>query len=150
MTGQGEPRRYKPKRYRITFDDGHEYAGLEVTCKAVSLDVLIGMMSAADSLGSISSGQMTDADRQAFRDIVCHLASVIVSWNVDDDDDQPVAPDAAGLMGQELGMVLAITTALTERVASVAPPLPQGSPNGQAGDIESLLPMEPLPASPAS
>ena len=136
---------YKGKRYRITFGEGEEFEGLELTCRGASLALLLDIEEGGQVLAAVK-GSATEEQKQQLRRFYEDLASVIVSWNVVTDDDEPVTPDADGLWSRDFDEVMAILSAYTTRVASVPRPLPPASVNGQAvmtGAAETAIPMEP-------
>lgn len=125
---------YKAKRYRLVWDDG-EYAGLEVTMKPAS----IGQMMEMEQIGGLDPQKTSVAE---IRPLIGMLAGLIVSWNVEDDDGQPVPADEDGITGQDIGMLTAIITEFGRRITAVDPTSPNGSPNG----AEAVTPTPPIPA----
>lgn len=149
-------RRWKGRRFRITFADDHEFAGLEVHMRSAPIGLVLAMSEATSQLeGLRDTGSLTEGQSAGFRGLVEQLAQVITWWNVDDDDDQPVKPDVEGLLAQEPMLILTLVEQWAARQTQVAPPLPQGSPDGGSPGAslamtELSLPMEPLSSSPVS
>jgi hypothetical protein len=144
---------YKGKRYHITFGEGEEFEGLELTCRGASLGLLLDLEEGGQVLTAVR-GTPTAEQKQQLLKFYEDLAGRIVSWNVVSEgdgpgDEIPVKPDADGLWSRDFDEVMAIFSAYTAKVARVAPPLPQPSANGQDATepIESLIPMSPGPSS---
>ena len=122
---------YKPKRtiYKLDFSDT-EYAGLEVAVRAGSIDDLLGLQELAGA-----DGMTADEARRMFTG----FAALLVSWNVEDDDDQPVPTSYEGVASQEPDFIKAIITAFYANVAGTPPPLPGASDSG-ANSGEAPIP----------
>jgi hypothetical protein len=75
----------------------------------------------------------------------------LVSWNLTDDDDQPIPATAEGLRQVDTSLVTALKTAWLQSIVGVhdADPLPRSSPSGEPSPVESI-PMEALSESLAS
>jgi hypothetical protein len=123
---------YKPKRtvYKLDFSET-EYAGLEVAVRAGSIDDLLGLQELADQ-GALTAEEA----RQMF----AGFAALLVSWNVEDDGDQPVPATYEGVASQEPDFIKAVVTAFFTNVAAAPPPLP-GASNGGANPVEASIPM---------
>lgn len=143
-------KRYKPKPYRITFDDDHPYAGLEVIMRRASVDTVLGMMADAGLPEDAPEAELAEARAEAELRIVRHVADLVTWWNVDDEDDRPVTPDEAGVRSQDYGMVTAIFHAWRAQALTVPPPLRGSSPDGPGQEEPGSIPMEPLPPPPES
>lgn len=154
--GERTKKRYKPKPYRITFEEGHELEDLEVHARRMSVGDALELMELGDLAREVadrSAVMITEGHKKAVEAVIARMADVITWWNVDevtesDDGEEaarPVTPDEEGLRSQDLTLVMAVFEAYFDRVASVAPPLPDGSPGGpnpagQAIPMETLLP----------
>jgi hypothetical protein len=122
---------YKPKRtvYKLDFSDT-EYAGLEVAVRAGSIGQLLALQELA------GQEEMTaDEARQMF----AGFAALLVSWNVEDDDDKPVPVTYEGVASQEPDFIKVIITAFYANVAGAPPPLPGASGSGGTSAAESTL-----------
>jgi hypothetical protein len=137
--------RFKPKRktYRLVFED-EGMAGLEVVMRSLTVESMTQMARAADAV----KGDTVDA--AAIEDLFARFAAALKEWNLDDDDDQPVPPTAAGVMSQDLDFVMAVFEAFFRAVTDVDPPSPAASPGGGTSGQERSLPMEPNSPSPGS
>ena len=113
---------YKPKRtvYKLDFS-ATEYAGLEVAVRAGSIGDILGLQELA------SAGEMTAEEA---RQLFAGFAALLVSWNVEDDDDKPVPATYEGVASQEPDFVKVIVTAFFANVAGAPPPLPGASDSG--------------------
>ena len=113
---------YKPKRtvYKLDFSET-EYAGLEVAVRAGSIEQLLALQELADR-----DAMTADEARQMF----AGFAALLVSWNVEDDDDKPVPATYEGVASQEPDFIKVIITAFYANVAGTPPPLPDGSNSG--------------------
>lgn len=150
-------KRYLPRPYRITFEEGHELEDLEVLARRMSVGDLLDLMQVADLARDVADGsaaEVTEAHRQAVEQMITRLADVIIWWNVDEAAEVdgkevalPVAPDEAGVRAQDFVMVMAIFQAYYERVTSVMPPLPVGSSAGPSPAELASIPTETPPPS---
>ena len=113
---------YKPKRtvYKLDFSDT-EYAGLEVAVRAGSIGDLLALQELADA-----DAMTADEARRMF----AGFAALLVSWNVEDEDDGPVPVSYKGVASQEPDFIKAIITAFYANVAGTPPPLPGASDSG--------------------
>jgi hypothetical protein len=139
---------YKRQRYKLTWSDG-PYEGLVILARPPTVDALLDLEELQTAAGT--------GDRKALRELIGHLAGLIVSWNVLDDDGQPV-PVSGDALAEDLGMIYAISDAYASKVmesARVPPPLPRRSGSTRAKpaapQIPPEIPMTPLkPVSRAS
>ena len=124
---------YKPKRtlYNLTFEDP-ELEGLKVTTKSLPVDSLLEMLELADQ----ADGEKPDM--AAIEKLLGRFARVLVSWNVEEDDDTPVPATKEGLLGQDIDFLLQIITAWAKAMVQAPPPLPGASPSGATSPEESL------------
>lgn len=137
-----------PRRARklIFAEDDEDMQGLVVRCNSVPL---------ADFLEIASLTTVADSDPGAaaslkiFDDLLERFASVLVEWNVEDADGDPIPTTVAGLSQHEFGWVLNLIKAWIQTIGDVAGPLPQPSSDG-VPILEASIPMEPLVLNPAS
>lgn len=149
MAAERSKKRYKPKPYLIRFDDDHEFADLEAGMRRPSIADITAITGCYGKMGDFGAGAAspTLAQMEALGDLIGAFAPMISWWNVDDDDGQPVQPDADGLRSQDPSLVMALFVAWFERTTAVPPPLPAGSPSGP--DL-SQIPMAPPQPGPPS
>lgn len=125
---------FKVPTKRLVFDDP-ELAGLEIYTRGVK----IGQMRQIASLADFGENMPSDEDlAPVFR----ALAGAIHSWNLDDDDGDPITPSVAAVADLPFEMIMHIMNALMATI-SVAPPLQQPSPDGSAS-LAASIPMEVL------
>lgn len=124
---------YKRERplYKLVFADP-EFDGLEVMTKSLPLGEFL-------ELQKLQARAAEDPD--AAEQVIRRLADVIVSWNLEDDQDQAVPATYDGLLGQDLPFVMVIFQAWQEAVSSVPNRSPDGS-NGGGTSLELSIPME--------
>lgn len=97
-----------PKRTAtLTFEEGHDYHGAEVS---VRLDVPMSVVFEFDSL-SPADGMRRFGDE------------ILIDWNIEDDDGNPVPATADGLLSQSSDFGLALLDAWKESAAGVPTPL---------------------------
>lgn len=131
--------RPEPKLYRLTFD---EHPGLVVRAKSCSAAQLLRVSELAENT---EQGKELGGVRMLFGE----FAEVLVSWNLEDQDGEPVPTTLEGLLAQDFDLVIALIDGWMEAVAGVPAPLEQPSSSGAPFLVESL-PMEPLSPSRAS
>lgn len=138
---------YTPRHrvYVLDFDGDDEFDGLEVRMRAAKL----GMIFDARALASVDVNNPQLADVEGIAEQFEVLAEHLVSWNVQDDDGNPVSADLDGLKAQEIPFVGRLFTAWQQAMGDVSGPLPQRSSSSRPPDSLSL-PMEPLAGSLAS
>lgn len=131
---------YKPKRkiYNLDFE-GTEYEGLQVTIRGLNTGQYMHLFEAK---AEAEAGGETN-------NLLTIMASRLVDWNVEDEDDTPVPATLDGIKTQDLDFNLAIVNAWTTAMAGVPAPLEQPSIDG-GPSLEASMPMEPLSPSLAS
>ena len=122
-----------PRAVRIQFAPEHQYHGAEARIRHMSL-------------GEWEAVIESDEDNA-----LAEFGKRLVSWNLTDDDDQPIPATAEGLRQVDTSLVTALKNAWLQSIAGVhdADPLPQSSPSGEPSLVESV-PMEALSESLAS
>lgn len=98
----------------ITWPDGHELQGLEVTMRRMSIGELADAQAVIDRLG----GDGTSVEQQ-LRDIAEKVTEGLISWNLLDDDEQAVPTDIDAVQGRDMGLLLAILGAWIEEASGV-------------------------------
>jgi hypothetical protein len=126
------------RKYRLKFED-EELAGLEVVMGSLSIGEFT-------ELTSSISGGATAETADGVTSLLEKFAGKIASWNLEDDDGQPVPATFDGVKTQELDFIMAIVTAWMDAIAGVDP-TSRASANGTGTFPEVSLPMEPLSAS---
>ena len=133
---------YTPKRtlYKLDFSRT-EHAGLEVTTRSASLETLLEVLALAD----LAEARGLEAVVKQFQAAIALFAGVLVSWNVETDDGDPVPATAEGLQSQEPEFVLSVMTMWATEMTKAPPDLPSASSDGAA--LEASIPMSPSPPS---
>lgn len=125
---------YKRPTLKLIFADP-EMDGLEVRAKRLNIGNLFRVAALADM------GHGLVQREEKLTELFEALGASITSWNLEEDDDTPVPTTPAGLRGQDMRLLLAITHSLIEASAGVARPLEQPSPGGEPS-LEASIPME--------
>ena len=113
---------YKPPKTIFKLDfSATEYAGLEVAMRA-------GTIAQALELDELISVDTMTGDE--VKQLMAKFAALLVSWNVETEDDEPVPATFDGVMTQEPDFIKAVATAYFENTAAAPPPLPGTSPSG--------------------
>lgn len=133
----------KKKLYRLTFTDDTDMAGLEVTMSSVSMGTLLDLQEMSTRADEVAG------DKAEFRKVIEVFVGAMLSWNLEDDDDQPVPVSVDGVLTQDPDFMMGIITAWTKAISGVADPLGAGSTSG-APSPEGSIPMEPVSPSPLS
>jgi hypothetical protein len=129
---------YKRPPLLLVFD-GEEYEGLEVRCRRPTIGDILDLA----RLRSIGPAT-TEADVLGKLDgLMARMASLITSWNLVDDQDEPVPVTAETVAAQDYAFMMAIVSAIGAAGAAVRPPLPRPSEDG-VPSLEASIPMETL------
>lgn len=122
-----------PRTVKIQFAEGHEHHGAEARARRMSLGEWEAILEGDDD------------------NAVAEFAKRLVSWNLTDDDEQPIPATTEGLRLVDTSLVTALKEAWLQSITGVhaADPLPQSSPSGEPSLVESV-PMEALSPSLAS
>jgi hypothetical protein len=131
----------KHKRYRIIFEDG-DYAGLEVAMRGLTVDEMLDMSGAADAVKA-------QANPDTLNVFVDRFAAALISWNMVDEDDNPIPATREAVGEGDLDELMAITEAWMDRMTAVSPALKAGSTDGMPSEVASI-PMEPFSPNPQS
>lgn len=143
---------YKPKRtvYQLTFEDP-DLEGLEVTTRRMSLQGFRDFIEMFEEVQSLKGAAPGNKAAMAIVDqFIAAFARVLVSWNVEDDDDRPVPPTAAAVAALDLDFVVQLTEAWITGMVQAPPPLPGGSSSGGTSAEELTLALAESSRSPGS
>jgi len=143
---------YQRKTYTLTWPEGHELHGLEVTTKGLPVKKMFGLVTLA---GQLSGDDATVAEKVAIaEELFAGFADRLVAWNLDDDDGVPVPATLDGVSDQDFDFMTGLIMTWMDAVASVDIPLPKPSPPGATMATEPPLvgsiPVETLSPSPLS
>lgn len=123
------------KVYKLSFSDP-EMAGLEVRTRGLGVGELMELSRLVDM------PTVTREDKEAkTRRSVESLFSAIVSWNLEDENGNPVEPTLENLYREDEEFVATLLVAWMTAVAGVSPPLNQQSSAGKPS-VEASIPME--------
>lgn len=126
---------FRPKRkiYRLDFT-GTDYEGLQVEMRGPTVGEELEIDALREKGGS---------GRQIFQ----MMTGLLKSWNVEDDEGNPVPPTFEGVCTQDSAFIMAILNATQEAASGVPDPLPETSPSGETSPAPPI-PMAPLSPSP--
>ncbi|MFJ8146553.1 hypothetical protein ACIQ6R_16000 [Streptomyces sp. NPDC096048] len=123
---------YRPKRRIFELDfTGTEWEGLEASMRGLTVGEELEFYQLRNKEGSGP-------------EFFTLLTRLLVSWNVEDDEGQPVPCTFEGVCSQDTAMVSAILDAGQKAASGVSDPLPQSSPDGEPS------PAVPIPMAPHS
>lgn len=128
-----------PKIYKLTWDEDTDYPGLEVQVRTLTMGQVLAMR----------TGKNDDEGKDNVQVSVELLAERIDSWNLEDEDGNPVPPTLEAMYEEDDDLILDIINRWTDAVSAVRAPLPQSSPSGEPSLVASV-PMEALSPSLAS
>ncbi|HET7846937.1 MAG TPA: hypothetical protein VFL72_05545 [Acidimicrobiia bacterium] len=127
--------------FKLEFEDP-AYSGLEVLAKSVPTGDFLDLMDAAAKM-DLTSKTFSPDDLKAVKILIEGFGRALVSWNLEDDDDEPVPATIEGVRGQELPFLLPIVTSWMDAVAGVSADLGKESSSGETSP-EVAIPMAPL------
>jgi hypothetical protein len=123
----------KFKTFVLEFED-REYSGLEVEMRSLPLGEFLRLSKIFES---------DDKTDEQVEEMFRLFAKALVSWNMEDDGNEPIPATYASVLDLDLDFVLTILGAWIDGVASVAPTLGKDSNSGATSLVPSL-PMEAL------
>jgi hypothetical protein len=118
--------------YTLAFEAG-QWAGLEVKAHGVSLGKLFELQELAGR----------EANKEDAVSLIASMQQAIVSWNLEDEDGNPIDPTLDYLLSEDADFILPLAVAWVGSIGSVESPLVENSKDG-SGVQEESLPMEPL------
>lgn len=126
--------RFKRERnlYQLNFE-GTDLDGFEVVMKGVSLERFIDITKIASALETPEGRTPENIEAQ-----FTVLSDLLVSWNLDDDDDQPVPATYDGLKQQDFSDVQRIMLGYMTAISSVPKASSDDSPSGATSEEASL------------
>jgi hypothetical protein len=120
--------------------------GLEVKARSTTIDNFMDI----SNLTELSPGALfTDEDRDKLDKLREAFAECLVDWNLEEDDGSPIPATLEGLRSLDYDLVVSITRAWMDAVASVSPGKDSRS-NGGSPSVEASIPMAALSESQAS
>ena len=136
---------FKPSRkhYKLIFEDP-DMAGLEVVATGMNMKMFMDSAAMTTKTAAELANSKEDIDNT-----FSAFAECLVSWNLEDDNDNPVPATREGLYSQDFDFIMGVIAAWGKAVASVSAPLPNASSSGSQS-LEEELTMEPLSPNPPS
>lgn len=128
------------KLYRLKFAPDTGYDGLEVVMTSIPIGRILELQDLTADPEAIAK------DATTFGKLIGMLAGALLSWNLEDDADQPVPAGREGLLAQDTDLVMALVVAWSSAMSEVPGPLDARSTSGPRFREESL-PMAPLSSS---
>lgn len=122
--------------YLLKFEDP-DLNGLEVRARSVPLKKFLDLI----SLSEVDTGKAST--RESVENAIRMFADVLISWNVEDADGNPVPATLDGLYSQDFEFVVQIIKAWQDSISGVSDPLARRSSGGERS-LEESIPMETL------
>lgn len=135
----------------LTWSPGHDLHGLEVVMRRRPLGAVLASWREDGDDDRRPWAELTGPEKaeRVERD-AAFLVGLIVSWNLADDDEQPVPVTVDGLLGEcDDDMISDMRAAYVDATVRVAPPLPPNSDAGPAPELDAGVPEEWAAAMPA-
>jgi hypothetical protein len=131
----------KPKTYTVRFEEGHEFHGVEARLSGMSYGEW-------EQVTGLDGGEGETNGADSVRRFVDHL----LSWNLEDENDQPLPTTIEAVKELDHDLVAALNNAWIQTLIGVHKddPLPASSPSGEPSPAVSAIPMEALSGSLAS
>lgn len=114
-----------------------ELEGLEVHVKSITLGEMF-------ELDGLLAGNDKTPTAEEVSAVFKSFAKALMSWNLEDDNDQPVPATLEGIYTQDMEFIMEIIAAWMEAVTGVDGDLGKGSIVGGQSLEELTLPMETL------
>jgi len=155
------PKGYKPKRriFNLNFDDDTDFPGLQITIRGLSTGRLLGLMALAERFTGRDftaqsnedgeedeSASFSPEDIRAIKQLFDGFAEALISWNVLDEDNQPVPATLVGVESQDFEFNIPVILAWINTIAGVSEDLGKELTSGPPSRGVSI-PMEPLTTS---
>jgi hypothetical protein len=134
---------FRRKRRTIKIIFQGDLDGLEITAYSVSMDTFLEFEELSNRYFGGKTGKDEKASMaiQSFRRMLDMFAGVLVSWNLEDEDGEPVPATREELGREDPGFVFDVIVKWMEAVAGVSAPLSETSSSGETS-AELSLPMD--------
>lgn len=129
----------REKIHRLTWEDDHELAGLEVRVASIPIGEFMDIEAILDR----ELPPRFKTFGEALDWMYARFGEALVSWNLEDKADQPIPADLEGLMTQDREFVMLVMRDWIEALRTVTRPLPKPSSAGERS-AEVSIPMETL------
>lgn len=126
--------KYRPDVYKLIFEDP-SFHGLEVHAKSTPIGVFMEL----SKLAAVEL-PLKPEDQARVQGMYTSFGEALVSWNVEDDNDEPIPATVEGMKQLDINFVLHIILAWMDSVGAAAGPLKQRSTPGTFP--EESIPME--------
>jgi len=133
---------YQRKSYRLTWPEGHVRHGLVVVMRGLSINDL-------QIVSSMKGMKSDDFEPEQIKEVLVVLSKRMISWNLTDEDDAPIAVTPEALVDEDFSMIMEIITSWTNAAVGVKADLGKGSNSGSTFP-EGSIPMEQLSPSQTS
>lgn len=129
--------RHQIPRVVVTFEEGHDYHGCEVTLRRLKV---------GEWLDITGLGGDDEPGVRHIGDQLKTMADKLVAWNLEDDEGRPVPTTVEAVLDQDRDLMLAILGSWLDTLSGVSAPLEPTSTGGEPSLVESI-PMDTLSAS---
>lgn len=123
---------FQRPKYNLMFED--EYKGLEVLTRGISLGK-VARLAAVLSLGEALIQPDYDTER---KELIETMGKALISWNLADENNEPVPATTEFLAEEDWTMVVAIIRGWMNRGSNVPAPLAQPSSDGVPSAVVSI------------
>ncbi len=150
------PTGFTPKRRVYVLDfEGTDLDGLEVRTRSAPIGMMLALGELLDQAGAVPDQAALAGLAQAeqmrkmagfmkqIRAAVDRFATVLLGWNLTDEQGGKVPATVEGLLTLDPGELMLLIRTWTSVIAEAPAPLPQPSSSG-GPSLEGSLPMEPL------
>jgi hypothetical protein len=145
----------KPKVFKVTFGDGHEFEGLSITTRGLSVADFADLAQRLSGVADVFEGEADQSQQiAALRGLTEQLgplratfADALMSWDMTEEDGTPTPATLDGINLLEDMEFLTLVGAWVDAIGGVSAPLGKASPSGGTSPVLSGL-MEPLSVNP--
>lgn len=142
--------RPEAKRFRLRFDEDHEFHGLEIVTRSVPIGTILDVMRAA---GSGAGRSPSPEDVESIRGLFENFGGALIEWDLEHPDTgEPVPATPEGVATLDFDLVTRLAMEWVQAVLGASAPLGGASSSGRpaAAFPVSSIPMEPRSSSRAS
>jgi hypothetical protein len=147
----------KPKVFKVTFDVGHEFEGLSITTRGLSVAQFADLAQRLQGIGDVFEGQDDQSEQIAalialtgqLAPLRATFAEALMSWDMVEEDGTPTPATLDGVNLIEDMEFLTLIGSWVDAIGGVSAPLGKASPSGGTSPVLSGL-MEPLSVNPPS
>lgn len=121
--------------YNLVWPEDHDYHGLEVLTKSLSVSELMDLTRMAEKANAADADMAADASDK----MLSTFAKSLISWNLEDEDGTPVPATRDGISDQDMAFVQSVLAEWMGAVAGVSAPLDKASAStGISGETLNL------------